>query len=154
MSLFGWMRKAVVGGPESELKFAPEEKTMSTLNLHEALDAHATWKSRVERKLSNPQFVFGVESVAADDQCKLGKWVHGAAKKMYGHLPEYQDVRKAHADFHASAAGVLTQYEAGNIDQAYDLLRGEFQHASDVSQLALVKLFAAVKVLEQGSKRH
>ena len=154
MSLFGWMRKAVVGGPESELKFTPEEKTMPMLDLHEALDAHANWKSRVERKLSNPQFVFGVESVAADNQCKLGKWLHGSAQKLFGHLPEYQIARAAHAEFHASAAGVLTQYEAGNVNEAYTLLRGEFQHASDASQLALVKLFAAAKVQEQVKRRH
>lgn len=146
MSLFGWMQKAVVGGPENELKFAPEEKTLQMLDLHEALDAHANWKSRVERKLANPQFVFSAETVAADDQCKLGKWLHGAAQKMYGHLPEYKEARLAHTEFHASAAGVLTQYEAGNVDAAYFLLRGEFQHASDASQLALVKLFAAAQL--------
>lgn len=145
VSLFGWLRGAVVGGPESELKFTPEEKAMSEMTLRQALDAHASWKSRVERKLQNPQFVLHSSAVASDTQCKIGKWLHGPAQKMYAHLPEYHEACRTHAVFHACAADVLSYHEAGNVDAAYTLLRGKFQTTANDSQLELVKLFAAIQ---------
>lgn len=150
MSLFGWLRGAVVGGPESELKFTPEEKSLSELSLRQVLDAHASWKSRLERKLQNPQFVLSSSSVVLDDQCKLGKWLYGVAHKCYGHLPEYESARQAHAAFHLCAAEVLFHHESGNNDAAYTLLRGKFQTAFNDSQLELVKLFAVA----QGGLNH
>lgn len=145
MSLFGWLRGTVVGGPESELKFTPEEKAMSEMSLRQALDAHASWKTRVERKLHNPQFVLHASTAASSTQCKIGKWLHGPAKRLYAHLPEYHDACRTHATFHACAAEMLSRHEAGDLDGAFTLLRGQFQAAANDSQLELVKLFAAIQ---------
>lgn len=145
MSLLSWLRDALVGEPEAELKLSPEEAKLSGLDLKQVLDAHTAWKVRLERDLENPQSSIDVSTVAPDNLCELGKWLYGPAQKMHGHLPEFEDARRAHAVFHLAAAEVLIQRQSGNLAGAHALLHGKFRDASSDNQLELVKLFVAAQ---------
>jgi hypothetical protein len=104
------------------------------------------WKVRLQGTLlgtSNEQLEVAV--VAQDNVCALGKWLYTEGKQHYSHLPEYEELRKTHADFHLCAGEVLIEFHNNQIESATQLLRGKFRNLSDVIQLDLVRLFAAAK---------
>ena len=141
-----WLNKMLNGNSDEELVISPEEELLSGLNLKEVLDAHKGWKSKLENELSGQSSVpIDVTETAKDHVCTLGKWVYGPGKNKYAALPEYESMRKAHANFHLVAAEVVIEHQSGNKEQAQNLLKTKFRNASNSNQLELVKLFAAAR---------
>jgi hypothetical protein len=150
MALMDWLKKRLAGDMSAELTFSPEESSLSGLNLAQVLDAHMAWKSRLQNTLhgtSTEQLEVSV--VAQDNMCVLGKWLYGEGKKQFGHLLEYEALRKTHADFHLCAGEVLIEHHNGKRDAAENILKGKFRNQSDMIQLDLVRLFAAAKRIHQ-----
>jgi len=146
MALMDWLKKRLAGDEKAELTLSPEESSLSGLNLAQVIDAHMAWKSRLQSTLlgtSTEQLEVAV--VARDNLCVLGKWLYGVGKQQFSHLPEYEALRKTHADFHLCAGEVLIEFHNGKIDTATSLLKGKFRNLSDMIQLGLVRLFAAAK---------
>lgn len=97
----------------------------------EAERAHAKWKTRlVEYINGRSQENLEVAKVSCDDQCDLGKWIYGDARK-YAHLHEYEHLRQSHAAFHQSVGAIVEFTQAGQIDQAKKLLGGDFYQTSN-----------------------
>lgn len=95
------------------------------INIRTAIDAHIRWRHRLE------SFVQGtsdenlqVPVVAADDQCALGRWLHGEAKQRYGHFDLFRELVEVHAQFHQYAGRVLEAALAGQHAAALALLQG------------------------------
>lgn len=110
------------------------------------IDAHAGWKARLENTLLGISMEqLEVSVVAQDSVCTLGEWLYGVGKQQFGHLPEYEELRKTHASFHLCAGQVLVEHRNGKTDHAISLLKGEFRNLSDLIQLDLVRLFVAAK---------
>lgn len=140
-----WLNKVLNGNSDEELVIGPEEAMLSGLNLKEVLDTHKEWKDKLENELSgNSNESIDVTETAKDHVCTLGKWIYGPGKKKYAELPEYETMRKAHANFHLIAAEVVIEHQSGNEDQAQNLLKTKFRAASNSNQLELVRLFTAV----------
>lgn len=140
MQLKKWLIQKLAG-KDADLVIDHEENLVG-LNLKEALDVHGAWKDRLQVALngqSNEEL--DVVVVAKDDQCALGKWLHGPGKQKYSKLPEYDQALKAHAEFHVCAAEVLIEHQSGNTQQANDLLKTRFRSASNNNQIELVRLF-------------
>lgn len=145
MPLFDWFKKAI-RGEESKLEFAPDEEHQSGLNLKQVLDAHTAWKNKLQNMLDGiHNEEMDVATISQDDQCVLGQWIYGEGKKLYGHLPEYESLRIAHANFHICAGEVLTEYQDGNSIHATQLLHTQLRTASNKNQLELVRLFTTTK---------
>lgn len=145
MGLMSWLKERL-SNQESELVVSAEENNLSGLNLKQVIDAHAGWKTRLENTLlgiSMEQLEVAV--VAQDSVCSLGEWLYGVGKQQFGHLPEYEELRKTHACFHLCAGQVLVEHHNGKIDRATAILKGEFRNLSDLIQLDLVRLFVAAK---------
>ena len=75
----------------------------------------------------------------------LGKWIYNEAKTLYSKLPEYEFVRKAHAEFHVCAGEVLSQHQAGNLEEADATLKTKFRTATNKNQMLLTNFFRVVK---------
>lgn len=102
------------------------------LNFRTAIEAHLKWKMRLEAFIdgtSGEQLTVGI--VGRDDQCMLGKWIHGSGGERFRAEPGFGTLQAKHAWFHRCAAGVLSQAEAGDREGALKRLqRGEYARAS------------------------
>lgn len=147
MSILSWFKSVTSGGEagllESEpLSFSAGEETFRGLNMKEALDAHTQWFHRLEAKIngtSNEQL--DIHTVACDDQCKLGTWIHGEAKSQFGTLSSFDELRRVHADFHLTAGEVLNNVVNGDDVAARNELK-KVRLKSGSVQLALVRLYS------------
>ncbi len=151
MGILDWLRHAVhdektdVAHPP--LHFDKHEEEFHGLNMRLALDAHLKWKERLEQaigKSSAEDLEVGV--VGADDRCTLGHWLHGEARRLFSKHPEYDQLVKAHADFHLMAGDVVCDVHDGRNAEARVKLTRDFRQKSDRVQLALVRLYAKARV--------
>lgn len=88
-----------------------------------AVAAHAAWKKRLRKAITTGVLEPGTDlaTVARDDACPFGKWLHGDAAND----PDQErvvDIRRRHADFHREAAAVLKAATSGRPDEAQDLM--------------------------------
>ncbi len=119
---------------------------LSGLNLAQVLAAHTAWKTRLTKIIyGSSDETPNIAVVSQDNQCFLGKWLHSEGKALYGHLPEYQSARQAHAEFHVCAGEVLEQHRLGYDDQAAVLLKTKFRSVSNKNQVLLTRLFVVAK---------
>lgn len=146
MSLKDWLVKKLSGDDSAELVLSPEEEQLSGLNLQEVLDAHMAWKVKLNSTLDGTASErYEVVTVSKDNLCILGKWLYGPGKQKFSKLPEYEALRKIHAQFHLCAGEVLVKHESGDKAGATQILNGEFRDASSQIQLDLVRLFTAAQ---------
>jgi len=101
------------------------------MNFDDAITAHSQWRIRLQGAIAGTnQDTLDPKVVGADDQCLLGKWIHGEAKQ-YAASPDYQALVQEHRNFHQSAAKVLGLISAGKKEEAKaNVGTGEFFDAS------------------------
>jgi len=146
MSLKDWLIKKLAGDSSAKLELSAEEETLSGLNLKNVIDAHLAWKVKLNSTLDGTSTEeYEVHTVSQDNLCILGKWLYGPGKKLYSKLPEYEALRKIHAEFHLCAGDILVDHKAGNAESATKKLGSEFKDLSNQIQLDLVRLFTSVK---------
>jgi hypothetical protein len=101
------------------------------MNYDQMILAHSKWKTRLKQAIQGQEQV-DVQVAAKDDQCELGKWIHGEGKK-HANLSAYNDLKTKHARFHASIPGVVNAARSSTPAEALELLdpvKGEFGRAS------------------------
>ncbi len=146
MAMFDWIRRRLTGEALSTQFISDEEDRLAGLGLRDTLDAHAAWKGRLKAILDGTSTEkVDVGTVAQDSVCKLGKWLYGDGRRLYGKLPEYEAVREMHERFHLCAGNVLMQHNAGKHEAALRELNGAFSIESDRVQLGLVRLYSTAK---------
>lgn len=148
MSILSWLKAVTHGEGSADLiaatpmHFAPGEEEFHGLNMKEALDAHLNWIHRLEVQMSGvSREQLDIAKVAGDHDCTLGTWIHGAARRQFGELPEYVELRKAHADFHLGVGAVLNDVKNGDTVSAEGGMK-KIRHQSGVVQLALIRLYS------------
>ena len=115
------------------------------MNLDNAIDAHAQWKIRLRTAIQTKQ-PLDAAKIARDDQCELGKWLHGEAKAKYGSAPIFAELLSRHAAFHLAAAEVAKAIEAGQYAEAERLLgASNFTVASRQVTMAIMELKVSLK---------
>lgn len=153
MSILSWLKNTLAGELPAKMEFADHEQHLHGLDMKSALDAHAAWKARLEAQIrGDAGETLNVATVAADNNCALGHWIHGDGHGRFGEYPEYAQLRKVHAEFHLCAGGILSDAHDGNTAAADESLKKNFRHHSDAVQLALVRLYA--KGLENEGNLH
>lgn len=165
MGLMNWF-KALARGQETTVpEHAPDDAAslppddpdsgrIAGLDFKGAIDAHMAWKVRLEKCIGgNSEEKLQVEVVSRDDQCVLGKWIHGPGGNRFGHLREFQEMKMEHMRFHLSAGDVLACCLAGDHDGARDKLKtGEYVRASARVKLHLSRLY--VQITESDKPYH
>jgi methyl-accepting chemotaxis protein len=116
------------------------EKQEQLMDFDQAILAHTGWKNRFRSHLKGKE-VLAAETVAADDKCELGQWLHGNGKKYAGQ-PEFQVAMRKHARFHAVAAEVIQKAKTMPAEQRASLiaLGSEYGKASTDCVASIVAL--------------
>jgi len=149
MSVLNWLKTVTKRGASADViaanpvKFGEGEEEFYGLDMRAALDAHIAWTRRLQAQLEGEDTeALEVSTVAADDNCTLGKWIYGAARARFGKIDEYNDLRRVHADFHLKAGEILNKAQNGESGAARDDLKAIRRKSGEV-QLALVRLYSA-----------
>jgi hypothetical protein len=96
------------------------------LNFHTAIQAHQKWKIRLQAVINHDSAEdLSVDVVCRDDQCVLGKWIHGMGGERFGHSDMFQRLQHNHAQFHVCAGKVLALAQEGKKEEAQDALKSD-----------------------------
>lgn len=113
-------------------------------DVNAAINAHMAWKKRLDDLLAsqNGRDALDPLHVCRDDQCVLGKWIHGEIAIKLSESEDYHRLRAAHADFHQAAAKVITLVQSGRDDEAREsLTTGEFARNSGRVKTELSRMY-------------
>lgn len=110
----------------------PLQEEAAGLNFRTAIEAHQKWKYRLRAVIDGTsEETLQPEMVARDDQCVLGKWIHGPGGQQFGHDHQFKGLKEWHAHFHVCAGHVLSLAQAGETEAALkDLNKGHYAKAS------------------------
>ena len=121
-------------------------KIKSATELTQVIQTHHAWKRRIQavsEKTSDEKF--SAETLAKDDECALGKWIHGQGKSAFSEMPAFSRLLQDHATFHRLAADALTLALAGKSAEAKAALGGDMASASTKTINALTEIYQEAK---------
>ena len=72
-----------------------------------ALEAHDTWKARLQTAIETGESSISVEQASRDDQCAFGKWLHAPGQFRDEYPDDWQSLHDFHEQFHRQAATIL-----------------------------------------------
>jgi len=109
------------------------ESVKEEINILDAINAHVRWKIRLDRCLNGTsEETLDPKVICRDDQCVLGKWIHGPAQKHF-HGNEYLNIlREHHANFHILASRVVERIQANDKLAAEKILFGDYNEHSRI----------------------
>jgi len=146
MGIFDWWKKAESDHliNEDEIVFEAGKEEVAGLNFKTAIDAHIRWKMRLGAVIEGASDeVLDPAVIGRDDECALGKWIHGEGGQAFSDSIRFSELHDAHADFHQCAARVLVAAQSGDtIHAKHLLLTGEYPRASLIVTSTLAKLYA------------
>lgn len=103
----------------------------SEINIADAINAHMQWKARLQRCLDGTSDEkLDPMMVCRDDQCALGKWIHGPAVDHFHGDEDFNTLRADHAQFHYVASNVVLKAQQNDHLSAINLFNGEYVQAS------------------------
>lgn len=151
MGLFDWFKSAATASGE-KLDIASvkldegESAEIAGLNFQDAVAAHQRWKARLQACIAGTSSEkLDPAVVGRDDQCALGKWIHGQGTLTFGTMPAFSTLKIEHAQFHRIAGEVLSDVYAGRTADAQTKLGGPFASSSVTVQGLLANLFMHVR---------
>ncbi len=112
------------------------------MDLNEAIKAHSDWKMKLRGAISQ-QAQLDSATIAKDDQCALGKWLHGESKNQYGMLSSHRECMRLHAIFHKTASKVSVAINARDFAKAEAMLSPGTEYA--LASNAVVVAIGALK---------
>ncbi len=117
-----------------------------TMNFDDAIRAHGEWTDKLALYVRSPDQSLDYELVSRDDQCALGKWIHGEGS-CHADLSEFRIMTEAHARFHRAAGDIVRRADRGERVKVETDLAGQspFGRASEevIRALAALKNAAA-----------
>jgi hypothetical protein len=69
--------------------------------------AHIRWFQDLRKAVETGQSELAPALVASDTECEFGKWVHSELGGLC-HADLFEQIKRSHADFHRTAAAILT----------------------------------------------
>ena len=111
-------------------------------NFDQAIEAHRQWKVRLRSAIAKKDQL-DADTICRDDQCPLGKWLHGDGGQRWSQKPLFTQLLAKHADFHQSAGSVARKINAGQYADAENLI-GSGSHFADIS-LEVTTLLSTAK---------
>jgi methyl-accepting chemotaxis protein len=111
--------------------------SVAGFDFDKAIDAHRQWKVKLRKAISDHEKLDG-DTICRDDQCPLGKWIHGPGGAQWGGRPTFVDLQKKHAEFHQAAGNVARQINAGKYEQAEKLIGSGSSFAQVSTEVATI----------------
>ena len=93
----------------------------ASFSLESAIAAHANWKIKL-RKAAETRQHLDAGTIARDDACDLGKWLHGEGGRQHSHLPAFSGLVTQHRAFHQAAGRVADTINSGETEKASRML--------------------------------
>lgn len=111
------------------------------MDLDNAIAKHAEWKVKF-RTAINKQELMDADTIAKDNCCELGKWLHGDGKSQLGTLASYAKCVAKHAAFHVEAGKVAKTINAKKYQVAEAMLNSgtPYSDASNEVGIAIIGL--------------
>jgi len=78
---------------------------MAGLDVDKVIAAHAQWKTKFRVAINRKEHL-DEETIARDDCCELGKWIHGPTKMRLGRHPQFTELLRGHKRFHVEAGEI------------------------------------------------
>lgn len=111
------------------------------IDITEAINAHMKWKARLQRCLDGTSDEkLDPMVICRDDQCALGKWIHGPAANHFRGDEEFNILRADHAQFHYVASNVVHKVQQSDHASAMTIFNGEYVQSSRKVIHALTEL--------------
>lgn len=112
------------------------------MDLNEAIKAHSDWKVKLRGAIS-AQSTLDAPTIAKDNCCVLGKWLHGESKSLLGSMGSHADCVRHHAAFHREASKVAEVINNKRFAEAEKMLAPGSPYA--VASNAVVIAIGALK---------
>ena len=116
------------------------------MDLTHAIEMHDAWKMKLKNAITAQETV-DADSLAKDNTCEFGKWLHGEGESAYGKLPSFSTCVAKHAAFHVEAGKVARDINAKKYKEAED----QIDFSSTPYGKAASEVKAAVLHLKQES---
>ncbi len=116
--------------------------TVANFDFDSAIEAHRQWKVKLRSAIAKHDKL-DADTICRDDQCPLGRWIHGPGGAQWGSRPLFSQLLNKHADFHQTAGEVARKINAGQYQDAEKLI-GAGSHFSDIS-LEVTTLLSTAK---------
>jgi len=110
---------------------------MSTKDaITKGIGAHGMWKQRLIDAIKTGKSEWTPSVVCQDNQCDFGKWLYSctASEKTSEH---YENIKELHANFHKTAAEVLTLALAGKKNEAEAAIGNDSEYKSISASLTM-----------------
>jgi hypothetical protein len=130
------------------------DKEAAGLNFKLAIEAHQKWKKRLLDVIEgSSEEALHVDVISRDDQCLLGKWIHGSGSQKFWSSTQFVRLRSNHAQFHACAGNVLHLAQIGKQPAAaLELKEGDYARISQEVIRDLVAVYTQVDFKSSPSK--
>ncbi|HVT96345.1 MAG TPA: CZB domain-containing protein, partial [Acidobacteriaceae bacterium] len=117
------------------------------MNFDRAVEAHAKWKQKLAAYIAKPDRSLNADETGRDDGCELGQWLHGKGRR-FADRPEFAQLIRDHAEFHAAAGEIIRGADAGRITGQEIALGGRSRYAQVSTAVvgSLMKIKAALAV--------
>ncbi len=113
----------------------------SQIDLAQAVEAHVQWKVRLQNYIEGKSDEnLDPMVICRDDQCALGKWIHGPAMDYFHDAEAFHELRADHAQFHFVAGTIVQKIQANDRPAAEKLFHGEYAKVSHKVMIALTEL--------------
>jgi methyl-accepting chemotaxis protein len=111
--------------------------SVADFDFDKAIEAHRQWKVRLRKAISGHEKL-DTDVICRDDQCPLGKWIHGPGATQWGHRPAFVDLLGKHAEFHQTAGAVASKINAGQFSEAERLIGSGSQFAQVSTEVTTI----------------
>ncbi|MBI4294484.1 MAG: CZB domain-containing protein [Betaproteobacteria bacterium] len=101
----------------------------------QAIAQHMQWKDEFCAAFSR-QEPLDADTIAQDNCCELGKWLHGEAKAKLQRFVSYSECISEHAAFHAEAAKVARAINSKQYAEAEAMLCAGARYATASASVA------------------
>lgn len=106
------------------------------MDLNNCIAKHAEWKTKFRRAITDHS-TMDADTIAKDNCCELGTWLHGDAKAKFSSKPAYSECISKHAAFHTEAAKVARAINNKRYDEAEKMLDGGTSYTASSSAVGL-----------------
>jgi methyl-accepting chemotaxis protein len=106
------------------------------MDLDSAIQKHAAWKFKFRNALYSNE-PMDAAAISKDNNCEMGKWLHGEAKALYGKNGSYAKCVADHAAFHVEAGRVAVAVNAKKADEAERMMAAGSQFAEISKRVAV-----------------
>lgn len=123
-------------GQDKQIAAEVRERIRAEVDISECIEAHMKWKGRLQSYLDGTsKESLDPMIICRDDQCVLGKWIHGPAIKHFHDDEGFHKLRSDHANFHFVAGSVVKKVQENDRAGSEALMRSDYARASrDVIQ--------------------